>query len=277
MQERCGKGGLEMSNILVTGGTGNLGHQVVSRLLKHKHGVRIASNEPNPSIQDGSEFIYADIGSGKGISEAVAGVDAIVHLATSVKNPQLVDVEGTRKLIETARVHGSPHFMYLSIVGVDRTDFLYYKAKYDAERIVENAGLPWTIQRSTQFHNFIVWMLQSLGVDTLPEIEVPSGIRFQPIDVGEAADRLVLLVERGASGRVSEIGGPQVLTIEEATESYLRVRGRKANVRSAPLEGEMYDLFRSDGVLTPGNKTGKTTWEQFLISEYGKTNKDRAA
>ncbi len=270
-----------MSTILVTGGTGNLGHQVTSRLLKHRHSVRVMSNESNPSIPEGAEFLYGDLGSGQGVKEAVKGVDAVFHLATtwrSEQDTQMVDVEGTRKLLEAGKAHGSPHFMYMSIVGVDQTQFFFYnKAKYQAEMLVEKGGVPWTIQRSTQFHNFIVWMLQSLKADTEPEIVVPSGVRFQPIDIGEAADRLVSLVERGPSGRVPEIGGPQVLTIEQATEVYLRVRGIHAQVRSEPLKGAMYDVFRSDAILTPGNKAGKITWEEFLTSLYGKSKKRRVA
>jgi uncharacterized protein YbjT (DUF2867 family) len=258
-----------MSSILVTGGTGNLGRHVTSRLLKHRHSVRVMSNESNPSIPERAEFLYGDFGSGQGLEEAATGVDTIVHLATTwrrAQDTQLVDVEGTRRLLEAAKAHSSPHFIYMSIVGVDQSQYFYYKAKYDAEMLVEKGGVPWTIQRSTQFHNFVLWMLQSLKADTQPEIVVPSGVRFQPIDVGEAADRLVSLVERGPSGRVPEIGGPQVLTIEQATESYLRVRGINARVRSEPLKGDMYDAFRTDAILTPRNKVGKITWEEFLIS-----------
>jgi uncharacterized protein YbjT (DUF2867 family) len=239
------------------------------------------SNESSPSIPEGAEFFYGDLGSGQGIEEAAAGVDAILHLAStwhSEQATQAVDVEGTRKLLETAKAHGSPHFIYMSIVGVDQAQsFFYYKAKYQAEMLVEKAGVPWTIQRSTQFHDFIVWMLQSLKADTVPEILVPRGVHFQPIDIGEASDRLVSLVGQGPSGRVPEIGGPQVLTIEQATEIYLRVRGIDARIRPEPLEGAMYDAFRSDAILTPGSKVGKITWEEFLVSAYGKSKKKRVA
>ncbi len=216
-----------MSKIMVIGGTGTLGKQVTLRLLKLQYNVRVLSNESNPSVPEGSEFSYGDLGSGQGINEAMAGMDAIIHLATYVRNPQLIDVEGTQKLLKAALNQGSPHFIFMSIVGVDKSRFYYYKAKYDAERLVEKSGLPWTIQRSTQFHNFILGMLQSLDIDKLPEVKVPSGVRFQPIEIGEAADRLVSLLERGPSGRVTEIGGPQPLTIEEAAESYPAHQGHK--------------------------------------------------
>ncbi len=269
-----------MSSILVTGGTGNLGHHVTSRLIKQGHGVRVMSNESSPSVPEGAEFVYGDLSSGQGFEEALTGVDTILHLATTWHSEQathLVDVEGTRKLLEAGKAHGLPHFIYMSIVGVDQIQYFYYKAKYDAEMLVEKGGIPWTIQRSTQFHNFIVWFLQSLKADTQPEIVVPSGVRFQPIDIDEAADRLVSLIEHGPSGRVPEIGGPQVLTIEQAAEVYLRIRGSNARVRSEPLKGDMYDAFRSDAILTPRNKVGKITWEDFLISLYRKSKRRRVA
>lgn len=167
----------------------------------------------------------------------MAGVDAIIHCATSFEGVRQVDVEGTHVLLQAAQASGSPHLLYISIVGVDRTDYFYYRGKYETELVVEQGPLPWTIVRATQYHTFVLQLIQSCGADTLSEVPVPGGMRFQSIDVGEVADRLVSLMEHGPAGRVADMGGPQIRTIEEMTEAYLRIRGRKATVRSAAVPG----------------------------------------
>jgi len=70
------------------------------------------------------------------------------------------------------------------------------------------------------------------------------------------------------------MGGPQVLTIEEMTEVYLRIRGRKATVSAGALPGDRFDAFRSGINLAPDHAVGAVTWEGFLRHLYsiGKTD-----
>jgi hypothetical protein len=93
-------------------------------------------------------------------------------------------------------------------------------------------------------------------------------LHFQTIDVGEVADHLVSLMEQGPTGHVPDIGGPQVCSIEEMTEAYLRIRGRQATVSSEALPGSIYDVFRSGINLVPDRAVGAITWEAFLHRLY---------
>jgi uncharacterized protein YbjT (DUF2867 family) len=268
-----------MAKVLVTGGTGTLGREVVSRLLDKHYSTRILSHKSKPSVPRGVEVYVGDLETGTGLRDATKDVDAIVHCASKTNgiNAYETDVEGTRKLIESAKATGSPHFVYISIVGVDKTQFSYYKAKYDAELLIEKGEVPWTIQRATQYHNYLLSIIQSFGADTLSEIPVPSGMRFQSIDVGEVADHLISLVERGPSGRTPYIGGPQVLALEEMAETYLRIRGRKATIQPKPIPNDMYDMFRTGIHLCPDRTEGKITWEEFVRRLYGEQRLRRAA
>ncbi len=268
-----------MAKVLVTGGTGTLGREVVSRLLDKHYSTRILSHKSKPSVPRGVEVYVGDLETGTGLRDATKDVDAIIHCASATSPPfsNETDVEGTRKLIESARATGSPHLVYISIVGVDKTQFSYYKSKYDAELLIEKGELPWTVQRATQYHNFLLLTIQSFGADTLSEIPVPSGMRFQSIDVGEVADHLISLVERGPSGRTPYIGGPQVLTLEEMTEAYLRIRGKKATIQPKPIPNDMYDMFRTGIHLCPDRTEGKITWEEFVRRLYGEQRLRRAA
>jgi uncharacterized protein YbjT (DUF2867 family) len=147
---------------------------------------------------------------------------------------------------------------------VDRSIYAYYQAKYATEGLIEQGALPWTIVRTTQFHEFVLRLIQSLGADTQPVVSVAAGMRFQSIDVGEVADRLVSLIEEGLSARAPDMGGPQVRTIEEMTEVYLRIRGRQATIRSEDPGPDRFAVFRSGINLVPDRAVGTITWEAFL-------------
>jgi uncharacterized protein YbjT (DUF2867 family) len=178
-----------------------------------------------------------------------------------------VDVAGTRALLQAARASGSAHIVYPSIVGIDRSTYGYYQAKYAAEGLIEHGPLPWTIVRATQFHDYVLGLIQSFGADTLPVVSVIAGMRFQSIDVGEVADRLVKLMEQGPAAHTPEMGGPEVRTLEEMTEAYLRIRGRQATIRSET--GERFQVFRSGNNLVPDHAVGTITWDAFLDRLYG--------
>ena len=252
-----------MSTVLVTGGTGGLGSHVVTRLLQGHHSVRIMSSRPSSQESQGVR-VYGDMASRTGLHEAVAGVDAIIHCATSLKDSQGIDVEGTRALVNEAKESGSPHLIYISIVGCNQGDFFYYQKKSEAEQIVQQSGLPWSILRATQFYSFIQFIIQSLGADSATEVKVPAGMRTQSIEIGEVADRLVAIAELGPLNRIVELGGPQILTIKEMTEAYLQSRGRKAVVRAEPSSDPLYSALSSDSILTPNHATGQMTWKEFL-------------
>lgn len=254
-----------MTTVLVTGGTGSLGHEVVGRLLDRHHHVRLLRHHKQPDILSSVEVVVGDLTSGAGLLAATAGVDAIIHCASNFSDPQGTDVAGTQALIEAALAGGTPHMVFISIIGVDRTLYPYYRAKREAELLVERSGLPWTILRATQFHDFVQYLLHSWGADTQSEVSVPANLRFQSIAVGEVADCLVALLESGPAGRVPDLGGPQILTIEEIIQTYLRIRIRQATIRTVEPANEMLAMMRTGIILTPEHAEGKMTWEQFVL------------
>src|SRR3972149_9601494 len=87
-----------MSRVLITGGTGVLGSEVAPRLAAAGHTVRVMSRRAAPAEGARTEWAQAQIETGEGLAEAVAGVDAIVHCASSpFRRTREVDVEGTRR------------------------------------------------------------------------------------------------------------------------------------------------------------------------------------
>jgi uncharacterized protein YbjT (DUF2867 family) len=256
-----------MATVLVTGATGTLGRAVIHALLGGGHTARALSRRAQVALPAGAELITGDLTESANLTQAVIGVEAIIHCATDPQHAQIVDVEGTRQLLEAARER-APHLIYPSIVGIDYSAYPYYQAKLAAERLIEQGPLPWSILRATQFHDFVAGLLQSFGAAKSAEIVIPGGMRFQSVEVREVAAQLVTLVERGPIGRYADMGGPEVLTFDAMAAAYLRIRGRSATIRSANLSRTLYDVFRSGVNLTPDHAQGVVTWDAWLQRRF---------
>ncbi len=245
-------------SILVTGGTGKLGREVLARLTDSAD-VRVLSRRS----QSGGHHAWAvgDLRSGEGLDAAVTGVSTIVHCATAPRG----DLDATRNLIAAARHAGqSPHLLYISIVGVDRVPLGYYRTKLAAEALIESSGLPWTILRATQFHNLIVGICTAQR--RLPVLLVPSATFFQPIDVGDVADRLVELAAGAPAGRVDDIGGPEIRTMASLATAYLRSSGRRRRIVAVRVPGRIGRGYRNGAHLAAEHAVGQVRFEQFLAT-----------
>ncbi|MFC8067363.1 SDR family oxidoreductase [Streptomyces sp. NPDC057293] len=246
-----------MTDILVTGGTGTLGRLVTERLRTDGHEVRVLSRHSPPYAVDLRE-------NGGGLDAAFGGVETVVHCATS---PRGGDERAASNLLAAARRAGVAHLVYISIVGVDRVPYGYYRSKLAVERMVEESGLGWTVLRATQFHDLVVQVLQALA--KAPVLPLPAGIRDQPVEVAEVADRLAALAAGAPAGRVADMGGPEVRTFESLARAYLRATGRRRAVVKVPLAGKTYRAFRAGGHLAPGRAVGTGTFEEYLAARFG--------
>ncbi|MCQ8772952.1 SDR family oxidoreductase [Streptomyces telluris] len=247
--------------ILVTGGTGTLGRAVVARLLADGLPVRVMSRRPRPTGDDRPyEWAVCDLAKGTGLDAALADVRAVVHCATNARN----DVATTRRLAEAARRSGSqgPHLVYISIVGIDDVPLPYYRSKRAAERIVRESGLPWTILRTTQFHDLVATM--TAVQRRLPVVLTLSGVRVQPVEVTEVADRLAELVQGAPTGRVPDMAGPEVRDARDLAAATLRAMGLHRRVVPLRLPGKIARTLRAGGLLAPDRAIGKVTFEQYL-------------
>jgi uncharacterized protein YbjT (DUF2867 family) len=249
--------------ILVTGASGTLGRPV-TRLLAGAgadvHALSRRAREPEAGVT----WHKGDLVTGEGLQDALAGVETIVHCASDPFHAKR-DLTAARRLIEAARGQGAPHLVYISIVGVDKIPYRYYQIKYAVERMIEESGLPYTILRTTQFHTLPDAVFNALT--KIPGLVLlPRGLRDQPLDVGEVAERLAeLALGAGPARRVDDMGGPEVLTAEEMMRDYLRARGLRRPVRvPVPLPGRAARGFREGHHLTPDRAVGKRTWHQFL-------------
>ncbi|MFC0533802.1 SDR family oxidoreductase [Phytohabitans kaempferiae] len=253
--------------ILLTGGTGTLGRQMLPLLRAAGRKVRVLSRRPHDAT-DGVEYVTGDLATGTGIDAAVTGVETVVHCAGSAKGD---DVKA-RHLVRAASAAGARHLVYVSVVGADRVPmtgradramFGYYGAKRGGELAVAGAGLPWTTLRATQFHDLM--LRTASGMAKLPVLPVPSGMRVQPVDSGEVAARMVELALGEPAGLVPDLGGPRVYGMDELIRDYLRATGKRRPLLPMRMPGAAAAAMRAGvNLTTTGGTTGRRTWEEFL-------------
>ena len=249
---------------MVTGGTGVLGRTVVPLLLADGHEVRVLTRRPAAQVPEGARRIVGDLARGDGLDAAVTGAEVVVHLASQPFHPARVDVGGTKILIDAIRrCGGGPHLVYVSIVGVDQIPWPYYKRKRQAEVLVAGSGLPYTIQRATQFHDLVLMAMASAA--RAPLLVVPAGTSGQPVDVADVAERLVQIVRSGpVSGFGADLGGPQILDAADLARDVLSALGIRRPVRPVRIPGRVGAGFRAGHHLAAATARGGRTWRGYL-------------
>jgi len=267
------------SPILVTGGTGTLGRLVVARLREAGCDVRVLSRRSRDS-NESMESVTGDLATDEGTEAAVAGAEIIVHCAGSNKG----DEDKARHLVRAASRAGARHLVYISVVGadripvdsrIDRALFGYFSSKLAAERVIAESGVPWTTLRATQFHDLTLMTAQQMT--KLPVVPVPAGFRFQPVDAGEVADRLVELALGTPAGLVPDIGGPQVYEMAELVRTYVRTRRMHRIFVPVPIPGNAARAIRAGANLAPDRAVGHRTWEDFLAAQVSSSSDGRSA
>ncbi|MHB1921767.1 MAG: SDR family oxidoreductase [Chitinophagaceae bacterium] len=253
-----------MTRILVTGGTGTLGRQVVQQLLDEGFQVRVLCSVQKPSLPTGATAYQGDIRDAGSLEGATAQMDQVIHCASNPLNPWETDVEGTRNLLAAAEKSLIRHLIYISIVGVDQSTYPYYQAKFEVEKEVIQSAVPWSILRTTQFHELILQWIRSWEKEEKEVFSIPDGWQFQPIAAGEVAQVLVGLAKMLPAGRVPDWGGPQILPLEDLVATYEQLKGRKNTFQKIGMEGPRNDLFRSKIHLSPQQQLGRVTWKEFL-------------
>jgi uncharacterized protein YbjT (DUF2867 family) len=207
--------------------------------------------------------VRGDLATGLDLPGATAGAEVIVHAASDAQgDPWQVDVAGTRRLVEAVDRTRLRHLVYISIVGVDKIPYGYYRAKFAAEQVLLASGLPVTLLRVTQFHEFVDFLLDTARRG--PVLPVPMGWRAQPVDTGEVAAHVVEVVARPPSGGVVEFGGPEELTAADLARAWASARAPGAHVVATPVPGRLSAAFRDGAAVPSSGARGTRTYSQHL-------------
>ena len=210
--------------IVVIGGTGLIGSKLVA--LLRQRGQEVLAASPNSGVSTLT---------GEGLPEALAGAQVVVDLANS---PSFEDAavmkffqtSGRNLLAAEARA-GVRHHVALSIVGTDRSENGYFRAKVAQEKLIEASGIPYTIIRSTQFLEFLGAIAASSADGNI--VRLSPGL-FQPIAADDVAAAVADVALAAPRSGIVEIAGPERAPFNEFVARYLKAVGDPREVVSDP-------------------------------------------
>lgn len=245
--------------ITVMGASGQIGSKVVGLLNAAGHETVSASHSSG-----------ADVLTGKGLAEALSGADVLVDV---VNSPDFADdpvleffTTSSTNLVTAAKAADVGHYVVLSIVGCDGLpDSGYMRAKVAQERIIAESGLPYTIVRATQFHEFADGITASLTVDG--EVRAPDGL-IQPIAGAEVAAEVARAAQAAPVDGIVNIGGPEKMSFAELAKLTLAHRGEDLPIVVDPTAVYFGTQVGDTGLVTGDDATlAKTRLADWLAAQ----------
>ena len=210
--------------IVVIGGTGLIGSKVVANLKQKGHEVLAAA--PNTGVNTIT---------GEGLKDALAGAQVVVDLANSPSFEDKAVLEffetSERNLLPAETAAGVRHHVALSIVGIDRSDNGYFRAKLAQEKLIKSSGTPYTIIRSAQFLEFLRGIVASGADGNI--VRISPGL-FQPIAADDVAAIVADVALAAPRNGIVEIAGPERAPFNEFVARYLKAVGDPRQVVSDP-------------------------------------------
>lgn len=258
---------MKNDTIMVTGATGMLGREVLERVRRTGRPVRALTRSAALPEDAGVDWYTGDLTTGSGLDEALAGVRTVIHCASDIRHFKN-DVPGLRHLLDAGKRVGVEHVVNISIVGVDRVPYPYYRVKLEGEQLLAASGVGWTTLRATQFPGLLDLAFGALS--RLPVVLVPSGTDCQPADAGEVAARLVELALGEPAGRVPDFAGPAVYSAAALARDWLRAAGKHRAVLPVRVPGKTGAAWRAGHLTAPGRAVGRRTWEEYLAERVAR-------
>lgn len=210
--------------IVVIGGTGLIGSKTVAILRQGGHEVVAAAP------QSGINTI-----TGEGLKEAMAGAQVVIDLANSPSFEDKAVLEffetSGRNVLAAEAAAGVRHHVALSIVGIDRSDNGYFRAKVAQEKLIKASGIPYSIIRSTQFLEFLGGIADSSADGSI--VRLATGM-FQPIAADDVAAIVADVALAAPRNGIVEIAGPERAPLDEIVGRYLKAIADPRKVVSDP-------------------------------------------
>jgi NADH dehydrogenase len=244
--------------ILVTGGSGFVGQEVVEELLRLGHRVRLLVRHPEKAaglpFAQKVELARGDVLKPETLATALAGARVVIHLVGFILETKRISyeqghVEATRNVLNAARQAGVTRWIQMSAAGTrPRARSRYHQTKWQAEELVRNSGLDWTILRPSLIYGYderdrllnLLRRVLSFPVNaallwSLPLIDGGRPL-VQPVSVREVARCFAAAPAKAAAvGRTHDLVGPVAMTWRELVLKILAALGKTGIYEEIPL------------------------------------------
>ena len=294
---------LEPKLVTIFGGSGFVGTQIVQLLAKRGHRIRVAVRRPNLAGHTkmfGSVGqivpIQANIRNEASVRRAVAGADIVINLvgvghSRGAQTFDAVHVEGAANVAAAAKAAGASVLVHMSALGVDKAAEV---SAYAASKLAGEAAVFKTFPNAIVMRPSILFgqndgffNLMGALARMLPVLPVINGAtRFQPAFVGDVAEAFAQAAEgQVKTGRIYELGGPQIETHKDLLARVQREAGRHRPMLPLPaglaklmalpfailpfpplLTGDQVELLGVDNVVSDAAVKDKRTFAAFGIS-----------
>jgi uncharacterized protein YbjT (DUF2867 family) len=235
--------------ILVTGGTGFVGGNLIRHLRSRGLPVRALVRKPEKahSLKDlGVELVQGDIADIASLEKASAGVERVVHLVGIIQEArratfQRVHVEGTQNVLAAAKKGGVRHFFFLSALGTrPGAQSMYHRTKWAAEELVRAAGIPFTILRPSLIYGpgdgFTTRLTEAIKLAPFLPVIGRGLSKVQPVFIDDVVVCVMkAFADESYLNTLHEIGGPEQLTYEQVTVILAEILGVRRPVLHLPL------------------------------------------
>lgn len=250
---------MTVMRIAVAGGTGTIGHWIVEGARSRGHEVVVLSRAAG-----------VDLTTGAGVAPALAGCDVIVDAANTTAQGGRAAERFFATTAQTLHRHGrragAGRLIAMSIVGLEEAQgaLPYYRAKLAHEDAHRRGGLPVTVVRSTQFHDFPGQLLARMS---LGPIAAMPRMRIQPVDSAFVAGVVLDAVEAAEPAALLHVGGPQPEDLVDLARQVRAHRGQPPRILGLPLPGAGGRAVRA-GALLPRSDAilGGPTFTQWLVA-----------
>ena len=210
--------------IVVIGGTGLIGSKTVAIL--RQGGNEVVAASPKSGVNSIT---------GEGLKEAMTGAQVVIDLTNSPSFEEKAVLEffqtSGRNLFAAEAAAGVRHHVALSIVGTDRSDNGYFRAKVAQEKLIEASGIPYTIVRATQFLEFLGGIADEGTQGNT--VRLSPGL-FQPIAADDVAPIVADVAVAAPRNGIVEIAGPERAPFNQIIARYLKAVGDPRQVVSDP-------------------------------------------
>lgn len=271
--------------IFIAGGTGFIGQHLLKALKQGNYAVRcLARTEERAELcrKTGLDAVTGDITDRESLKGKLKGIEMVVHLVGIIEEHagmtfEKVHVEGTRNLVDEAKKAGVRHFFFQSALGASlKSDAVYQRTKAEAEEILRDSGIPYTIFRPSlvigERDGFTEKLKELIRVGPFVPITGTGKARFQPLYIEDWVRCFLGIMGRDeAIGKIYEFGGPEHLTYNELVMQLMEVMNIKKPLVHMPIS------FARIGIpfIGIGNKIGKiigkkiptVTAEQLMLLE----------